>query len=232
MIDANKAANPAAAGVQLSVGTDANGNPSVNYSSTPAAATTADLQKKVNTEGQMLNTLNDLSGTFRDKYFTQFGKYSKWASEESDKLKDLPVAGGIADSLAQATTGMDKPTREQYINDSTQYLHSAGQMFQSYIQSLAGSRVSQERIDAFEKLFANPSMSPVEYKAGITQLLRDISKEKGLNDNILLKGINITPGAPPGVVANPLFSQYRQDPAYKDWSDEKIQRALHMQGGQ
>jgi len=204
------ATNPTTAAGTTEVRDPTTGN--VVYRSTTTPATQTELEKKSISQGQMLNTLNNLTGDYREKYFTQYGKFSKGMSETADTYKDAPYGIGTAmDMIAQATTGMNKPQREQYITDSTQYLHSAGQMFQSYIQQLAGSRVSQDRIDAFERLFANPSMSPVEYRAGMEQLIRDIGKEKGMTDEEIRKGLNTTPPpVAPATGGNPAAAGMQQ----------------------
>jgi hypothetical protein len=189
----------------VTTSTDENGNPVTTTALTPAEST--DAQKKSVMAREMLDKLSELRDTYSDKYLTAGGRWTGWTTGEASTYKDVPGLGPLANTIADATSAVSpdpnnpnqtvQQAREKFLGDRTNFLHSAGQIFQQYIQSIAGSRPSAERVKQLEALFANPSMSPIEYKAGLDQLIRDIGNQDEGFKSLLTKGLDVTPSQQP-----------------------------------
>ncbi len=202
---------------------DAEGNVSaINIGPTQAAKTKA--EGVVNDRSQALLKLGELQKNFDPSYFTNLTQGKNWVSKQAEVNKGIPLVGTALDKAAEYSTGKKGEERAKDIQKFTDYANSVEQFFnQTYKQPMTGAAVGEEELKKLRSGYLSGDMSASEYKGALDQLIRKYTGEEEFNKNFLKKGVD---------VSTDIVSQYQQMPQYKDWSKEKIERAIKLMQGQ
>lgn len=186
----------------------------------PTSSVKSGIQKEILGKEQILNQLQPLREGYKSKYFTYKGQAGLLASKAAEKTKGIPGVESLVDSAAKQLTGLSGKERTKFIKDSTGYLNSVEQMFQSYRKQVTGAQASVAEIKMLRDIFLNKDMSPSEFQGALSQLVDKVEGESGFKKEVLRKGIDIAPKI------ERTRARYRQ----KGWSDDEIDSALKAQG--
>lgn len=182
-------------------------------------ANETEAQKKVMSTEKDLSELGNLRKEFQEKYFTKKGQFQNWSSKAAEEWKGVPIMEQGAEALASFTTGKDPEARKKDIREHTKYANAVEQFFFKFQHDISGAAVAKDEVARLKEAYINGNMSPSEFQGALDQVISKTVGENEFNKHILGEGLN---------VSNDLFTQYRNHPDYKDWSDDKIKRAIKM----
>lgn len=221
MLEANKPKDKS--GVSLEVSPDG----TIKYNQDPAAALKSEAQKDVKSKELALKQLEKVQQGYDPDYFTYKGQADLGASQFAQKAKGTPILESLSEVAASGLTGKSQEERAKFIENRSKYMNNVDQLFNAYRKEITGAAAGEKEMDMLKKSFLNGDMSPSQFTGALSQIVEKYNSESNFNKDILNKGLDITPKKE----TNTLFNQYRSDPRYKDWSDDKIQRALKMLNG-
>ena len=184
----------------------------------PTKSVTSEVQKDLKDRELALQKLAPIRNEFKENYFTYKGQADVGMSKIAEKSEGIPGLEFITDKVAGAMTGKDKKERAAEIRDMTKYVNAVEQFFQGdYRKPITGAGAGLDEIKDLRRNFINGEMSPSEFAGALDQVVQKYTSEAEFNKNILKEGLDVSPD---------LVRQYKQLPQYKDWSEEKIQRAI------
>jgi hypothetical protein len=231
MINAQKAQNPTSGLTQVF---DPNTGQLV-YSSNMTKPNETQAQKDIMFANDNVAELKQLYKNVPEEFFgaTALGqpatKVREWA-------QNIPIIGKAIGPSDEA-----KKSLESYSG-----LQSTSNMLSmNIIKQLSGVQYSDKQLEFMNQILPQfgPSTVKSEFNGRAENLLRFFDEIKNNRDQLLKSGIpigspeykdqmlNIMQNAVTKVTSgSDLFTQYRNNPEYKDWSDDKIKRAMHLQG--
>lgn len=189
----------------------------------PTTAVKTEAMKDLKDRELGLQKLTAIRDEFDPSQFTYAGKVGRGASAVAELSKGTPGLEQASELVAKTVTGKDAEARAANLEKATGYLNSVEQFFNTYRKDITGAAAAEKELKMLRDSFINGDLAPSQFKGALDQLLVKYTSEAEFNKNILNKGID---------TSTDLFSQYRQDPAYKDWSDDKIKRAMQQIKGQ
>lgn len=227
---ANKTTNTS--GTHLTIGADG----TVNYSQDAAKPVQAQAQKDIMGANDNLTELHNLYKNVPDSFFGS-AALGQTASYLGELGQNIPVIGKYLDPGKEAKTSL-----QQYSN-----LQSASEMMSmNVIKQLSGVQYSDKQLEFMKKIL--PEFGPTSVKSvfdgRVQNLERFFEQTKLARAQVLKDGLVTYSSDPnsdyakavlnkmqenmaaPSNTSSDLFTQYRNDPAYAGWSDDKIRRAM------
>lgn len=198
-----------------------NADGSMEINQAPTKAVETEVQKDINSKEKDLRTIGYVLKNFDEDYLTTKGQAGIASSKYAEKLKGIPIVEQAADYVAGALTGKNPEERSDLLQNSTQFSNDIEQFFNKYKHDITGAAAAEKEIQQIRKSVMNGEMSPSEFKGAVQQILRKTIGDLDYNKYVLGKGIDISPN---------IVSQYKSMPQYKDWSEEKIKRAIAASG--
>jgi hypothetical protein len=204
-------------GTQITIGADG----SVNYSQSPTKAVVTEVQKDLKNKELAMDQLKKIEGGYDPSYFTYRGQASVGTSQFAEKSEGTPLLESAAEGIASAVSGKSKEDRAKFIEQRSAYMNNVDQLFNAYKKEITGAAAGEKELELIRDSFLNGQMSPSQFTGALKQVVDKYKSEAEYNRNILNKGVNTTS-------PDDMFNYYRNNPKYKDWSDEKIRRAMQQ----
>lgn len=160
----------------------------------PTTATKTAAQKDLKDRNEALLELAPIRDEFKAKYFTNKNRLGQWLSKQAEENEGLSVVGNLAETAASKYTGKTTEERSKDIRESTKYLNSVEQFFNTkYKQPMTGAAVAKDELKTLRQQFLSGDMSPSEFLGAMDQILVKYTSEVEFNKNILKKGLGIEP---------------------------------------
>lgn len=186
----------------------------------PTAPVATEAMKNIQSGKKILNQFEVIKKGYKPEYFTNLNEAEGWTQAKAERNKGIPVLEQATDLLASVTSGgKSKEERAQALTERKSYFNTVNQTFNAYKKEITGSAAGVAEIEALQKSFINGEVSSSEAEGAIQQIMDRYKSEINTDKQLLNQGVDTK-------MDSERFTYYRNNPKYKDWSDDKLRRAI------